>query len=285
MTTPNIAAVGASSHPPTCWSPVNDHRWIADVRRGLFYVVDAFGPTYGGYYAPFGIDPGLAALDAAFDDGCGVASQRLLHAVQAAHREMRRLASAHENAFEARLRAGEQDRLRAAMAAADEVRPAQWAHLAGRSFGHFGGSITACCWRDINSVAIAQVGACRAYRCRAGQLELLVPDHMLSTVIATQGKPDTALSHHPGVVTSLLGVSDDLRLDVANVSVEPEDTIILCSHSVWSRSGELVEDLCRHRLDVTDLERLVAACAAREKQDATIVVIPCCRSVAQQERR
>jgi hypothetical protein len=75
---PKIAAVGASSHPPTCWSPVNDHRWIADAHRGLFYVVDDFGPTYGGYYAPFGIDPGLAELDAAFDTGCGGASQRLL---------------------------------------------------------------------------------------------------------------------------------------------------------------------------------------------------------------
>jgi serine/threonine protein phosphatase PrpC len=187
---------------------------------------------------------------------------------------MRRLASAHDNAFEARLRAGEQDRQRAAMAAADEVRPARWAHLMGKSFGHFSGSITACCSSDSNSVAIAQVGAGRAYRCRAGKLELLVLDHMLSTLVAAHanmaGDPDP----HPGVVTSLLGGSNELRLDEATVSVEAGDAIILCSHSVWSRSGELVADLCRRRVgDVADVERLVAERAVREKHDATMVVI------------
>jgi serine/threonine protein phosphatase PrpC len=144
----------------------------------------------------------------------------------------------------------------------------------GKSFGYFGGSITACCACDSNSVAIAQVGGGRAYRCRGGKLELLVPDHMLSTVAATHADVAGDPQLHSNVVTSLLGVCNDLQLDQATVSIESGDAIILCSHSVWSHSGELVAALCRHRVvDVADVEQLVADCAARENHDATMVVI------------
>jgi hypothetical protein len=105
-----------------CWSPINDHRWSADLDRGLFYVADAFGPTYGGYYAPFGVDPGLATLTAAFDGGDGPGSRRLVGALEAAHREMRRLRREHDETFEALLRAGAQDREKAALEAAARRR-------------------------------------------------------------------------------------------------------------------------------------------------------------------
>ena len=138
------------------WAPETDDRWFADTERGLFYVADASGPTYGGYYAPFAADPGLAQFIDYFDNHPIEPELRLLRAVESAHLEMSRR---HEE-YNAVL--GSKGGLEATRTAADRVRPAQWDHLAGRSMCHFATSITAL-FIEGNRFIVAQVGSCRAY--------------------------------------------------------------------------------------------------------------------------
>src|SRR4051812_20517417 len=107
------------------WADGNDDRFCADPARGLFYVCDASGPTYGGYYAPFGVDPGLATFESVFRCEEGDAPLRLHKAVMAAHEHMRALSNVHDQAFET-IRRTEPDGLRAALKAADAVRPSAW---------------------------------------------------------------------------------------------------------------------------------------------------------------
>jgi serine/threonine protein phosphatase PrpC len=268
-----MVAMGASSHSPDSWAPVSDHRWRADTDVGLFYVADASGPTYGGYHAPFGIDPGLETLAAAFERGRDHSDRDLGPAVQAAHQEMRRLSLEYDEAFQARLRMGELDRLKAALAAADEVRPRLWRQFAGRSLAHYGASLTACSVTNGDSIAIAQVGSCRAYRARRGNLDLLVPDHTLSTIMAAEGRQHELSSSHANVVSNLLGISEPLTVHAANFPLEPGDTFILCSHSVWQDAAELLADLAGPQPLPDRMEALAADCAARTKSDTTILAI------------
>lgn len=267
-----IATRAASAHPAACWSPASDHRWREHAENGLSYVADAFGPTYGGYYAPYGVDPGLAALVASYDDVVGDGCARLQRAFESAHVMMKRLSDEYYQACEVRLRSGEKDRLRAAGLASDDVRPAAWAHLAGKSLAHFGASVTACGLSGGESLAIAQVGDCRAYRHRARKLELLVPDHTLSTAMAASGKVDDNPKFHSGIVAHLLG-HGDLHVDSVTVTVEAGDTIVLCSKSVWTRGDGLLTDLCETPPSATSVEKFVAECAADDKHDATIVIV------------
>ena len=44
------------------WGPRSDDRYFIDETLQLFVVANGTGPTYGGYYAPFGLAPGLEAL-------------------------------------------------------------------------------------------------------------------------------------------------------------------------------------------------------------------------------
>lgn len=41
---------------------VNDNRAVVDPARALFLVADGAGPTYGGYYAPVGMDLAIEAI-------------------------------------------------------------------------------------------------------------------------------------------------------------------------------------------------------------------------------
>jgi serine/threonine protein phosphatase PrpC len=239
------------------WAPEPDDRAFADPAGGLAYVADASGPTYGGYHAPFGIDPGLEALVAAHCAGAGVEG-----ALRAADRTMWDLHLAHDKAFKAALTYNS-DRLAAGIHAANAVRPARWQHI--KSFAHFGGSLTLCALSDPNTVTIGQIGACRAYRIRRGVLELLVPDHTLGTVM----KGKELDSFQRGIVTRGLGFTDALQADVRSFATEPGDSYALCTDGVWMTNEPA---LARLRT-AEDAKRLVNECAQSRGDDAALVVL------------
>ena len=85
-----VSAIGATTA-SGLWRDerINDDRFHVDPARGLAFVVDASGPTYGGYYAPFAIDPGLAALVQTFGTAGASTRERLVESVHAAHAAMR----------------------------------------------------------------------------------------------------------------------------------------------------------------------------------------------------
>lgn len=196
------------------WGESSDLRWLADPARGLAYLADASGPRYGGYYAPFAIEPGLEALLAAFD------RTRDVHAaLLAADEQMRQLCEAHEAA---RTERG----LPAALLAADHVRPKQRERLRGTSYAHFTASCVACCI-DGDAITFANVVSCHAYHLRDGALAQIVGDHALihaGTVIAT----------------TLLGMGPSREIADGRCEVVAGDQIVLCTRerlARWRRGG------------------------------------------------
>ncbi len=214
----------------------NDDRWRADPALGAFAVADGSGPRYGGYHAPYAVDPALDALFAALARG-------------AAMPEAVRRADEVARALEAKLNAARHGLgLEPALHAADEVRPARWEHLRGKSFAHGTASLVAAVV-DGARATIAQVGSNRAYRMRGDALELVARDH---------GLP----APHETVVTSLLG-SGELTVELAEIELAPGDRIVLCSDGAW-RCGDDV---------VRRLPEAVGEAAARRRDSATAIVI------------
>src|SRR5205807_6267130 len=112
------------------------------------------GPMYGGYHAPFAIDRGMHALDVAFRAARGSTRERIVVAVEIAHRTMREMHDAYEAVR------GKRFGLEASRAAADAVRPREWSDY--DSYAHFMGSLTACAVGE-DAVVIVQIGECHAY--------------------------------------------------------------------------------------------------------------------------
>ena len=57
-----LAAASASRVGRHAFTDQSDDRIVVDHARGLFAVADGSGPTYGGYYAPLGMELGLASI-------------------------------------------------------------------------------------------------------------------------------------------------------------------------------------------------------------------------------
>lgn len=256
------------------WADGNDDRWGADPARGLFYVGDASGPTYGGYYAPFGIDPALATFESVFRCEDGDAAQRLKKALLAAHEHLRALSMTYESEL-ARIRRSELDGLRASQQAADVVRPAAWERLRGKTFAHFSASLSACCI-DANQLCVIQVGSGRVYRLRNGVSELLLLDHTLPSVLAAQGKSDDSIAaFHRSVVISLLGTSEELHVNEVTCDLQPGDRVLLCSDGIWAQdAGESAVGALLQAGTQDEFESAVARAAQRCDATALLFWVP-----------
>lgn len=241
----------------------NDDRTFADAHAGLACVVDASGPTYGGYYAPFAVDAAIDALVAAWSRGSGSTADRLVGAVGAAHEELVRGHAAFERAR------GGRTGLDATRAAADAVRPAAWRGLASNA--HFTASMTACATGD-DGVVVVQVGDTRAYGVRDGAVTQLVPDHLLVSQLEASGASREDLDEmrrvHGTTVTKLLGM-DPFAANV--VAIPRPSRIILVTNGAW-RASATVEALAQVR-SYEDTCRVLARAAADTHDDASAVVI------------
>lgn len=215
---PSIVAAITASAASGQWHDegINDDRVYINPEHGLAFVVDALGPMYGGYHAPFAIDPGINALVQTFVASHGPLRERLVSSVHAAQAVMRGMKNQYET-----VRAGRVG-LDAARQAAVAVRPSAWEAHDGHA--HFTASITACAVaRD--SVVVAQIGECHAYRLSELGAELLVSDHTLPSVLeasnASREEVEQARRDHSHVVVALLG-GETLPLNVVEVAAEAE---------------------------------------------------------------
>jgi serine/threonine protein phosphatase PrpC len=128
-------------------------------------------------------------------------------------------------------------------------------------------------------VTIAHVGDSRAYRSRAGRLELLTDDHTLVAAMVRDGRLDAAAAPTDArrhVITRALGAEDDVAVDLVTVDRQPGDRLLLCSDGVHGQ----VDDATIERVlaDVTDpgaaADRLIELAAAAGGEDnATVIVI------------
>jgi serine/threonine protein phosphatase PrpC len=84
---------------------------------------------------------------------------------------------------------------------------------------------------------VANVGDSRTYLFRAGRLAQLTRDHSLVANLIAEGRLSLADSFtHPeaGVLTRCLGCQDEVQVDIAPHTLQPDDTLLLCSDGLWS---------------------------------------------------
>jgi len=88
---------------------------------------------------------------------------------------------------------------------------------------------------------VAHVGDSRLYRLRQGNLELLTHDHSLLQEQVEMGlisSEDAKLSHNRNLVSRALGVEAQIKVDVSEHNVQPNDIYLLCSDGL----NDMVDD-------------------------------------------
>ncbi len=97
----------------------------------------------------------------------------------------------------------------------------------------------------------------RAYRLRDGQLERLTRDHSwVEEQIRVGALSESAARQHPwrNIVTRELSGSDDLEVDVKEVSLKPGDRLLLCSDGVFAvLTDDEIADVLRRESDLNSL--------------------------------
>jgi len=90
-------------------------------------------------------------------------------------------------------------------------------------------------------LAIANVGDSRCYRYADGQLDQVTTDHSLVAEMVREGSlsPEEAAVHpQRNIVTRVLGVHDDVPVDVFAVDPYPGDRYVLCSDGLFNEVPE-----------------------------------------------
>jgi serine/threonine protein phosphatase PrpC len=107
---------------------------------------------------------------------------------------------------------------------------------AARNDQHGMGSTVVLCAVNGNQVTYAHAGDSRAYLLRGGHLQQLTRDHSVMERMIAQGLLTPAQAReHPdaSVLTRALGQSTDISLDIAGVTIQPKDALLLCSDGLW----------------------------------------------------
>ncbi|MCB9751833.1 MAG: hypothetical protein H6713_17815 [Myxococcales bacterium] len=178
----------------------NDDRVLIDGHARLYALVDARGPTYGGWHRPTGVESGWRAL-------------------------RRRWLTGDEDA--------PVERLRAALTAANRAMfdPAFFnPRYARQDPWHPTASMTILGVHD-ERAALAQIGSSRAYLVREGDTRRVLADHTLWTEQEARGAsrdPAFAL-----VVSRVLGFAEHVELDITTLELRVGDRLALCSDGLW----------------------------------------------------
>jgi protein phosphatase len=235
--------------------PRNEDRYIADSGLGLFAVVDGMGGHAGGELASATIAEAMTAFlrdtagdsdstwPAGLDSRLSILANRLQLAIRSANRTLASRAKTN-------------------------------AALDGS-----GATLAAALFQDAE-LAVSNVGDCRAYLLRAGQLSQLTRDHSVVAEQVALGLIDSeAARTHPlrHVVTRAVAGQAGMPVDIVEVKIQPGDRLILCSdgiHGVLSddeirliagASSQMPDDACR---------AAIAAANARGGPDnATTVIV------------
>lgn len=123
-----------------------------------------------------------------------------------------------------------------------------------------GTTVVGCLVRD-GMAAVAHVGDSRAYRLHDGRLDRLTQDHtwVNEQVVAGFLSEEQARDHPlKNVVTRALGGDSEVRVDVAEVELEPGDTLLLCSDGLTTMLDDVEIEEHLRAMENGDLE---AACA------------------------
>ena len=127
--------------------------------------------------------------------------------------------------------------------------------------------------------AIANVGDSRAYRFSGDGFEQLTEDHSLVADMVREGSlsaEDAATHPQRNILTRVLGVYDEVPVDVISVIPHPGDRFILCSDGLFNEvSDEAMTSVMRRLVDpaeaADELVRLAVQGGGRD--NVTVVVV------------
>lgn len=188
----------------------NEDRYVADGELGFFAVVDGMGGHSGGELASVTIADAVTAFiretagdsdktwPVGLDARLSVLANRLQVAIRCANRTL------------------------ASRAQGNADLDGSGATLAAALFGG-------------DQLAVSNVGDCRAYLLRGGQLLQLTRDHSVVAEQLAQGLIDEeAARNHPlrHVVTRAVSGQSGMRVDIRELAVKPGDRVLLCSDGI-----------------------------------------------------
>jgi len=132
---------------------------------------------------------------------------------------------------------------------------------------------------DEQVLAVANVGDSRAYRLTGGEFEQLTEDHSLVADMVREGSlsPEEASSHpQRNILTRVLGVYDEIPVDVLTVVPHPGERFLLCSDGLFNEvSEDGIAAVLRRLADPGDAaEELVRlAVEGGGRDNVTVVVV------------
>jgi len=132
---------------------------------------------------------------------------------------------------------------------------------------------------DQEVLAIANVGDSRAYRLTAGELEQLTEDHSLVADMVREGSisAEEAVSHpQRNILTRVLGVYEDVPVDVVTVTPRHGDRFLLCSDGLFNEMAEdRIASVLRRLADPNEAadELVRMAVDAGGRDNVTVVVV------------
>jgi len=128
-------------------------------------------------------------------------------------------------------------------------------------------------------LAIANVGDSRAYRLSGGELEQLTNDHSLVADLVREGSlsPEEAAVHpQRNILTRVLGVYDDVPVDVLTVLPRQGDRYVLCSDGLFNEVPEpTIASVLRRLADPDEAARELVRLANEGggRDNVTVVVV------------
>ena len=99
------------------------------------------------------------------------------------------------------------------------------------------GSTVVVCIVKGNRATYAHAGDSRVYLLRHGALRQLTRDHSVMERMVSSGilTPDQARDHpDASVLTQALGQDGEIALDINEVTLQPDDALLLCSDGLWA---------------------------------------------------
>ena len=127
--------------------------------------------------------------------------------------------------------------------------------------------------------AIANVGDSRAYRLSDGLFEQMTEDHSLVADMVREGSlsaEDAATHPQRNILTRVLGVYDEVPVDVITVIPHPGDRFVLCSDGLFNEvSDDGIAAVLRRLADPTEAadELVRLAVQAGGRDNVTVVVV------------
>jgi len=129
-----------------------------------------------------------------------------------------------------------------------------------------------------NTAMIANIGDSRGYLVRAKKIRQITTDHSLVQELVEQGRLSAAEARnhpHKNIITRAIGSGDQSRADIYELTLQPDDVILLCSDGL---NDCITDEDILHAVNSNDTindaatELVAKALADGGRDDVTVVI-------------